>query len=941
MIFTTEASAYEAPEAGSKSLHLRGTEEAFIRKQKKSEDVFWIRVAKVGFILGAIALISLGVAYRIFHSKRGEMKVLPSSEFEVVDDVGGSKDFVKSLQLTAKPSQQPVLWSSNQPTLPHTEDSPSQIFHSSEIASFPVQHTTLAPSSPPLDKLSNGQAFLPTSFPTSFSGYSREGRLHGETCNENSDCKSGKCGLEYVFYSHARTQAPSQICCPEHKHIWFGNAYGHVCSIYSHTTPTPTPTPIHTYQLDARFSNSNPPIQNPLPEPSSPLTRKSSRQPTPLPTPKPTPMPTAKVVKDKPVTADKPTKIPSQVALLSRPTRTLSMEDALDEDALKSASSEGIGLNIVGERYFTTVTMRLLRQEFLDEDEVAVLEDVAQTFIAELMSSKGGMPFEVEVVANGVSFLSQFMDETYGHLLLKIGIAGIVWGDAPISFSFRNTVLGSFVFNFGDFSSELKKAFESIPKEERGRLAVKLNGKKHKMEESEVRIFVETTRNAINDAITAPDGIQVQVKKIEVVSQAFEGDGLKDAEGGLIIELSILGLVSRTSLEQPFSLTSAAVMAFDIGFSNIALALNKNEAFVPSSRSSASSQSTGLSNSIDLAQISVCTISGEKRYKALLADEFDQTTYEYLDGLNVFEINRSMQMAFSRFSEDESIQTFGANGEFTDTVSAIARACFAFWSESRGGSDEASPMSLRGVHGSDLQDQLMLSLSLVAFEGMELGEGLEKASDILEKIEDSVPAEYQHPLLSLFAFTYTRDEHSSLFIGDGYLRYLESIPGYESVPFEIALEAKLASAIGDYLQASRLGVDSSIPSDANEDNRDYVHRTLFSEALSAYFISHPDGGKKRGEELCGHYLAYTRSTGEACASKLSQSGISSEQKECAAIWAVRWAQKDYAVSKNSYRSGVSSLERLLDRFDARYDGIMAVDRETTCPPLDKIFDCML
>jgi hypothetical protein len=122
--------------------------------------------------------------------------------------------------------------------------------------------------------------------------------------------------------------------------------------------------------------------------------------------------------------------------------------------------------------------MRLLRQEFLDEDEVAVLEDVAQTFIAELMSSKGGMPFEVEVVANGVSFLSQFMDETYGHLLLKIGIAGIVWGDAPISFSFRNTVLGSFVFNFGDFSSELKKAFESIPKEERGRLAVKLNGKK-------------------------------------------------------------------------------------------------------------------------------------------------------------------------------------------------------------------------------------------------------------------------------------------------------------------------------------------------------------------------------------------------------------------------------------------------------------------------------
>ena len=80
----------------------------------------------------------------------------------------------------------------------------------------------------------------------------------------------------------------------------------------------------------------------------------------------------------------------------------------------------------MGERYFTTVTMRLLRQEFLDEDEVAVLEDVAQTFIAELMSSKGGMPFEVEVVANGVSFLSQSMDETYGHLLLKIGIAGIV-----------------------------------------------------------------------------------------------------------------------------------------------------------------------------------------------------------------------------------------------------------------------------------------------------------------------------------------------------------------------------------------------------------------------------------------------------------------------------------------------------------------------------------
>ena len=68
--------------------------------------------------------------------------------------------------------------------------------------------------------------------------------------------------------------------------------------------------------------------------------------------------------------------------------------------------------------------------------------------------------------------------------------------------------------------------------------------------------------------------------------------------------------------------------------------------------------------------------------------------------------------------------------------------------------------------------------------------------------------------------------------------------------------------------------------------------------------------------------------------------LTSSQKSCAAIWAIRWAWVDNATAKSDLTTLVASLSDLKDRFDARYQRILDVDQVGTCPELSTL-ECTL
>ena len=181
-----------------------------------------------------------------------------------------------------------------------------------------------------------------------------------------------------------------------------------------------------------------------------------------------------------------------------------------------------------------------------------------------------------------------------------------------------------------------------------------------------------------------------------------------------------------------------------------------------------------------------------------------------------------------------------------------------------------------------------------------------------------------------------------MILGDGMLNYLQNIPVPTRVPFTIALHSRLASIIGAHLLHLNLGMPTFLPSDEDPD----AYQALFADVLGAYYMAHPLGGMLTGNEICTSFLAYVRSTGvEECDPLVERNAapgiqLTSSQKSCAAIWAIRWAWVDNATAKSDSATGVASLSELKDRFDARYQRILNVDQMGTCPELSTL-ECTL
>ena len=342
--------------------------------------------------------------------------------------------------------------------------------------------------------------------------------------------------------------------------------------------------------------------------------------------------------------------------------------------------------------------------------------------------------------------------------------------------------------------------------------------------------------------------------------------------------------------------------------------------------------------------------SAESQYRASLIKDIDRSAYQYLEKFDMFNLSWRMELEIG--NRNEHAETFGPNNEHEDAVRVKAMQTLLFWSTSKAEyssrdfplMDDASRsfVQLVGLHSSDIQSVIQLGIAFVSLYGMTVEEGIDEAKHVAQVIETMVPGGFDNPIFTAHAFAYDVSGRAGLVIGDGMLSYLENIPKPNTVPFDIALEAKIGSMVGWHLQHIKFGVQNILPTDEINNEVEYQYRSLFADVLGTYYVAHPKGGRLRGSDVCEHYLTYARSTGTALCDTETSSGtvlLTSEQKECAAVWAIRWAWIDNALT-NENETGVASLAELRDRFDARYERIKAVDRVETCPEFTSI-ECVL
>ena len=359
----------------------------------------------------------------------------------------------------------------------------------------------------------------------------------------------------------------------------------------------------------------------------------------------------------------------------------------------------------------------------------------------------------------------------------------------------------------------------------------------------------------------------------------------------------------------------------------------------PSKPPSAPPISVSLFRSVP--NLSSCSgLSSEQYYRSHLEEGIDEATLSYLKSLDIFNLSWRIKVELSRTNSQEVVETFGPENQFSSQVRMAAIRTLLFWT--RRGSDDAffdterdtdmpRHVKIVGTHSSDVDGLVELGLAFVSLHGMTAEEGIEEAKRAIEVIEANVPRGFENPIFSMHGFAYDMFGEAGVLIGDGMLEYLRNICTLSEVPFEMALHGRLAAIVGTQLLHLNLGMPIILPSEDADD----TYQTLFADALGAYYMAHPLGGMLTGDEVFGPFLGYARSTGadvcESSSPTISRPStfkqLSSSQKECATIWATRWAWMDDATAK----SRVANLLELKDRFDARYEQILNVDKLATCP----------
>ena len=341
-------------------------------------------------------------------------------------------------------------------------------------------------------------------------------------------------------------------------------------------------------------------------------------------------------------------------------------------------------------------------------------------------------------------------------------------------------------------------------------------------------------------------------------------------------------------------------------------------------------------------------MSAEDQYKSHLTKGINETTLAYLLSLDMFNLSWRMKVELGK-SNQKTTERFGPENEFSNVVQMAALRTLFFWT--RRGGEEESPgtsvddaatrprkVNIFGTHSSDVDGLVEIGLAFVSLYGKTAEEGIKEARRVIDVVETQVPGGFDNPIFTMHGFAYD----AGVILGDGMLNYLQNIPVPTRVPFTIALHSRLASIIGAHLLHRDLGMPATLPSD--EDTNTY--QALFADVLGAYYMAHPLGGLLTGDEICTSFLAYVRSTGvDECVSSVERDAapgiqLTSSQKSCAAIWAIRWAWVDNATSNSGSATGVASLSELKDRFDARYQRIVNVDQLGTCPELST-FECAL
>jgi hypothetical protein len=338
-------------------------------------------------------------------------------------------------------------------------------------------------------------------------------------------------------------------------------------------------------------------------------------------------------------------------------------------------------------------------------------------------------------------------------------------------------------------------------------------------------------------------------------------------------------------------------------------------------------------------------MSAEDQYKSHLTKGINETTLAYLLSLDMFNLSWRMKVN----NTQTMTERFGPEDEFSNVVQMAALRTLFFWT--RRGEEEESPgttvdddatrprkIKISGTHSSDVDGLVELGLAFVSLHGRTAEEGIEEARRVIDVVETQVPGGFDNPIFTMHGFAYD----AGVILGDGMLNYLQNIPVPTRVPFTIALHSRLASIIGAHLLHRDLGMPATLPSNENIN----TYQALFADVLGAYYMAHPLGGLLTGDEICTSFLAYVRSTGvDECVSSVERDAapgiqLTSSQKSCAAIWAIRWAWVDNATANSGSATGVASLSELKDRFDARYQRIVNVDQLGTCPELST-FECAL
>jgi len=250
------------------------------------------------------------------------------------------------------------------------------------------------------------------------------------------------------------------------------------------------------------------------------------------------------------------------------------------------------------------------------------------------------------------------------------------------------------------------------------------------------------------------------------------------------------------------------------------------------------------------------------------------------------------------------------------------------------------PSILLGVHGADLQSRDARIQVCQAVRNSHMVD-CDNFADELDDLIQSLPYQYNSPILTMNAFVANKDTFKTLpcfdssilqpsvLLGDGLLQYLEDSDAASDQDADFILSHEYAHVL--QMESNLLHVNSHgrIPAAV------LAKMELQADALGAYFMSHRQGGGLSTSEI-DEIVQRAANLGDFVENSSSGGHGSPGQRECAAIWGARHAKNQFVVPEEGRRR--ETLQELLEAFDQVHHQIVNGDA-SVCPDRTAPLDC--